>query len=221
MRNEWIDKSFLFQNITNSESLKLISALDVEYKDYAKGEVIYQPDKFEKKIGFVVSGECRVEKIRNDSHGIPLNLLTSGDAFGIVAVFTGCEEFPTAIYANKDTKIAYFSKNSIEILMKKNHFISMNIIYFLANRIMFLNAKISSFSSDNVEQKTAIYLLELSRTTNSKTVKFNKKLAAQAINVGRTSLYRALDQLEADGYIKINENNIIINDLDGLERKTK
>ena len=78
-----------------------------------------------------------------------------------------------------------------------------------------------SFTGDNVEQKLAIYILDIFRKTGDINIKLNKKHAAQSLNIGRTSLYRALDEWEASGIIDVTEKNIIIHDPEGLERKTQ
>ncbi len=221
MQNNWIEKAFLFKDIDCAETHRLLSTVNVEHRDYLKGESIFLPNDFDKRIGFIVSGECQIVKIRNNSEGIPLNTLSVGDAFGVIAVFTGCEEFPTKIFALRDSKIAFLNKNDVLNLMNNSLQISINIINFLADRICFLNNKITSFSGDNVEQKIALYILDLHKSTQDGIIKFNKKHAAESINIGRTSLYRALDSLEREGIIQINEKNIIIIDLDGLERKSK
>lgn len=221
MLDDWVKKSFLFNGIGDNKRTQLLSIVNPEYIEYKKGEYIYSPNKFDKKIGFVVRGECLIQKNRTIGDPIPLNALSVGDSFGVVAVFTGCEEFPTNILATKDCIIAYFSKENVVSLMNKNVAVSLNIIQFLASKVQFLNNKISSFSSDNVEQKVALYILNLYKDTQENTLKFNKKHAADLLNTGRTSLYRALSSLEDSGIIKIDNKNIIILDHNGLERKAK
>ena len=218
---KWLTKTFLFKNIDPGDIYKLDSRLNIEYKDYKKNDDIYLPNAFENKMGFVVQGQCRVEKIRENGNHIPLNTLTPYDSFGVLAVFTGRDEFPTRIVAVTAAKIAYINKENLTNLMKESVQFSLNIIDFLSSRISFLCDKIYSFTGDNVEQKLAIYILDLYRKSGSSDIKLNKKHAAESLNVGRTSLYRALAELESDGIIKITEKNIIICDPEGLERKTK
>ena len=218
---KWLTKTFLFKNIDPGDIDKLASRLNIEYKDYKKNDDIYLPNAFENKMGFVVQGQCRVEKIRENGNHIPLNTLAPYDSFGVLAVFTGRDEFPTRIVAVTAAKIAYINKENLTNLMKESVQFSLNIIDFLSSRISFLCDKIYSFTGDNVEQKLAIYILDLYRKSGSADIKLNKKHAAESLNVGRTSLYRALAELESDDIIKITEKNIIICDPEGLERKTK
>ena len=217
----WLTKTFLFKNINPDDAERLTNWLNIEYKDYKKNEDIYLPNAFENKMGFVVQGQCRVEKIRENGNHIPLNILGPHDSFGVLAVFTGRDEFPTRIVAATAAKIAYINKENLTNLMKESVQFSLNIIDFLSNRINFLCDKIYSFTGDNVGQKLAIYIMDLYRKTGKTDIKLNKKHAAESLNIGRTSLYRALDELASSGIIEITEKNIIIHDPEGLERKTK
>ena len=221
MNTIWIESSFLFKNIPRQETISLVESIEIEYKEYAKGEIIYSPNSFDKKIGIVVSGRCIVEKMRASGEPIPLNTLNVGDAFGVIAAFSGRGEFPTNITSTDDTVIAYFTQDSLVSLMNKNVNISLNIIQFLTGRINFLNDKVFSFSCDNVEQKVAMYILSLFKKSGKSELKFNKKKAAESLNTGRTSLYRALSSLEDEKIIKIEGQTITITNILKLERKTK
>ncbi len=97
----------------------------------------------------------------------------------------------------------------------------MNVIRFMSERILFLNEKIATFSGDNVEQKLARLLLCEKIYTDSCEFAFNKKKAAETINSGRASLYRALESLAEKGLITFDNKIIKIIDLCGLERISK
>ena len=221
MNSTWIESTFLFKGISREEATSMINSADIEYKCYTNGEIIYSPNSFDRKFGIIVSGECEIEKLRASGEPIPLNTLGTGDAFGVIAAFSGGGEFPTNIRSTNDTMVAYFSQEMLVSLMNKNVNISLNVIKFLTGRIAFLNDKIFSFSCDNVEQKVAVYIYALYRKTGETQLKFNKKKAAESLNTGRTSLYRALASLENDGIIKINNQSITIINTTKLERKTK
>ena len=106
-------------------------------------------------------------------------------------------------------------------LVKNEPEIAINIIYFLGNRIAFLNDKISTFSSDNTEQKVAKFLVYEVQKNDSLTFAFNCKKTSEALNIGRASLYRAIDSLTQRGILTLENKIINISDLDGLERTTK
>lgn len=219
--NKSIHHSFLFKNISAEDIRKLIASVPPLPVTYTRGEAIYTPDGYEKKMGIVLSGECTVERVKPSGDRVPLNSLYPSDAFGILAVFAGDDEFPTYITAKKRAEIVFYSREDLEQLMKLSHSVSMNLLTFLADRALFLCGKVSSFSSDNIEQRLAMYLYNLYLSTGSNIVKINKKRVAEELNTGRTSLYRALDSLQEGGFISIDDKTIIIIDLEGLERISK
>jgi CRP-like cAMP-binding protein len=216
-----LEKSFIFNGLTAEEIKEICKTLSLEIKDYKRGESIYLPNSFESKIGFIARGECLIEKYKPSGESVPLNILKQHSSFGIMAVLSVTEEFPTHVVASKDCSIVFLPKESFEKLIESNSKISGNVIRFLASKISFLNKKISTFSSDNVTEKLASHIYLRSIEENSDCLNFNCKKTAEIINVGRASLYRAISVLTNEGLIILENKKIYIKDLKGLERITK
>lgn len=217
---DFLSKVFLFKGVAREEIEKVLSTVSPIKCDYGRKEEIYSPTSYERKLGFIMSGECRVDRLRHDGSSVPLNILKSGDSFGAISVFTSEEEYPTKITATKDTAVLYLTAADIETLIVAYPKISLNVIRFLSEKIIFLNKKIATFSEDSVESKLASYLYE-SYTKFGAEFPFNCKRSAESISVGRASLYRAVASLTDSGIIKLENKKIIIIDPKGLERKTK
>lgn len=214
-------KSFLFEGLNESKIDSLLKLCSPVIKTYQKNGVIYSPDKFQREVGIIIGGKCRVERLSDDGRAIPLNDLSEGDAFGIVAAFSERKYFPTHIVALCDSTVAFFTKNDVVRLIEENNKIALNVIGFMSNRIDFLNDKILTFSGHNVEQKLAKHIYDLYISSGTSTFPFNKKKASEQTNVGRASLYRAIDSMTSDGIISFDERKIIIKDPQGLERLLK
>ena len=218
--SSFLKNTFLFKNIRQEVLDELLKDIPTEEKKYSKGDIIYSPRDFEKKIGFVYHGECSVSRQSGGSL-VPLNVIKEYDSFGIVAVFSKREDFPTIVTAKTACSILFFTKDSIRSLVERNSQISINVIEFLTAKIDFLNDKVAAFSGGCVEEKLASYLLGLQRKHDSLEFDFNKKKSAEALNCGRASLYRAIGALESGGYISVDNKKITIIDLNGLERISK
>lgn len=214
-------KCFLFSGLNHDTVSNLLSKINVNIQTFPRGEVIYSPDNFEKRMGFVIEGECSIYKKRSQGSDIPLNTVGAFGCFGITAALTSKEEFPTTILAKRKCTIAFFTRDDLTVLIKENSTVSMNIIRFMCERIIFLNEKVTTFSSDNVEQKLARLILCDRNIAGVSEFKFNKKHAAETINAGRASLYRALDSLKEKGLITYDNKFIRITNLEGLERISK
>lgn len=218
--SRFLKHTFLFEKMDEENIATLLSRVTTEERSYLRGELIFSPDDFEHKLGFVLDGECLVGR-QSGGTFIPLNTLAKGQSFGILAVFSARDEFPTTIIAKGACTVLFFSSEAVHTLVEESPAVSMNVIEFLARKISFLNDKITSFSGGSVEEKLAGYILELKRKHNALCFDFNKKKSAEALNCGRASLYRAIAALEEAGYISSDSKKIIIHDPDGLERILK
>lgn len=217
---DFLSDVFLFKDMSKDMISKAISDISLSTVDYSKRDEIYSPIFSERRLGFVVSGECKVERIRHDGTSVPLNVMKQGNSFGIVSVLKSEDEFPTRITATKDTKVLYISLEDTWKLIKNYTEISQNVISFLAGKIIFLNKKIATFSEDSVEDKLSSFLSNEYIKYGAE-FHFNCKRTAESISVGRASLYRALASLTEENVIKLENKKIYITDPEGLERKSK
>ena len=216
----FFENTFLFNDVENKKIEKLLESASLNVESYQKGDVIFSPSSFERKIGFVSKGECMVYRQTNTGL-VPLNAAKMYDSFGIISVFSSRGDFPTYVKANNACTVIFMDSEDLKELVKKCPQVSLNVINFLANKIDFLNDKIAAFSAGSIEEKLINHIISLQKKFNSLEFDFNKKKSAEALNCGRASLYRALDALEKDGYISFASKKIHITDLKGLERISK
>ena len=219
--SEFLSKTFVFTDVSTTELTNALDQVNPEIKRFTQGTVIYSPGRFENKVGFIYDGECQVERVKANNSNLPLNKLEKYNSFGILAVFSCDNSYPTQVIAKKDSTVVFISKSDILILIKKHPQISLNLLNFISDLIEFLNKKISTFSSDTVEEKVASFLWNIYTNQNCRELSLNMSKIATSINVGRASLYRAIDSLSESKIIEFKNKKIIILDPEGLERITK
>ena len=135
---DFLSGVFLFKSV-DSESLgKITEELSPEIKEFSHKENIYSPNDYEKKVGFIVSGECVVEQLKYEDKAVPLNVLFPGDSFGIMAVLSDEPEFPTRVRALKDSRVVFITREKLLAVLEKSPTVSMNLICFLTEKITFL-----------------------------------------------------------------------------------
>ncbi len=212
--------SFLFSGLTEDEIERILNENPPSIRCFKRGELIYSSANGEGSVGFVLSGRCEIRLDRAEKGKTVLNILSDSDSFGVLSVFSD-DEFPTHIYATKNSEILFFTAEQIRHFVNNYSQISSNLIRFLANRISFLNKKIATFSGNRVEDRLAAYLVNESERRGSLEFAFNCNKTAEEINAGRASVYRALASLEENGLITMSEKIIYIKDLKGLERIVK
>ncbi len=212
--------SFLFKGISEQEAGQLLESITFETSFFSRNAEISSPLHFEKRVGFIIDGECRVQRMSSDGCVISLNRLLPSDSFGIISVLDNCDDYPTTIIAAKKTRVAFINGDDFISLVTTNSLLSQNVMSFLCQRIRFLNNRIATFSGSSVEKKLANYLLHLADTKGTSTFTFNKANAAISVGAGRASVYRALSALVSSGYVTL-KNKMITIDREGLERILK
>lgn len=211
---------FIFQGLGDKEIDIFLENYPPIIKAFKRGELVYPISDNGNDVGFVIKGKCEVRRIRFDGSKTILNVLEENDSFGILSVFSAAD-YPTKIYALKNTTIAFFSADQIHVFIKNSSQISHNIIEFMAGRISFLNQKIATFSCSSVDERLSIFLLSERYRLKSDSFPLNIQKTSAEINAGRASVYRALESLNSQGLISQNNKIITIKDPEGLERITK
>ena len=215
---EILRESFLFSEIANNTLLKILNDFPPKVISFKRGELVYSSFG-DAMVGFILSGRCEIRLDRKNNKTV-LNVLGEKDSFGILSVYSA-EEYPTKIYATKNSRVLFFTADQIHAIANSSSQISSNIIKFLANRISFLNRKIATFSATTVEERLAAFLLTERKKHSSDQFPFNAQKTSEEINAGRASVYRAIASLEAEGLFSLVDKKIYINDTLGLERITK
>ena len=213
-----IKNCFLFEN-TSEEILEEIMKKALQITEYEKDEVIYQKNNFKKSLALVLRG-C-VEIYRGK---LLMNKLCEGGVFGVTAVFNENEQYISKVVAVKKCKIAFISENNLRVLFNTDANFAVNYIKFLSDRIDFLNRKIDNFSAPDAEVTLARFICQ-NATYNSK---FQHEVGvksysetAQRLNIGRASLYRALEALEAEGLIQKDGKTLRIKNFELLQKRGK
>ena len=216
----FLTETFLFQGVSKDWLEELIKTSPPIISEYKRGEQIYSSASENRLVGFVLKGECEIRRHRSDGSRVVLNSLGENESFGILSVFSD-DEFPTHIFAVRNSSVLYFTDAQIKHFVNNNSQIATNLINFLVGRVGFLNKKIATFSGIRVEDRLAAFLLCESDRQASDALTFNCQKTAEEINAGRASVYRALSSLEEEGFISIVDKKIHINDRKGLERIVK
>ena len=217
----FLKSTFLFNNVDDSSAEKLIKDLSILRHNFKRGEAIYSPESFFSMIGFITDGECLINRLNSDGGKVPMRKIGKYDSFGITAVFSGDEEFPTEVVATRECSVLFITKENLISLIETSPRIALNVIGFLTDRIAFLNKRVAELSSGDCENKLQRHLAILSERYPEREIPFNCKKTAESLNIGRASLYRSLKKLTDSGIIDYANNKIFIKDPDGLKGKSK
>lgn len=206
---EILQNLFLFQGVdirTTEAQYPFLEAC--AFSTFSEDEIIQCAEHPLQAMAVMIEGKASVLSDASDQ-GVCLRFLQAGDVFGVAGIY-GCQEmqYETIIRANSTCTIFMLPAPIVQKLILHSPAIAENYIRFLSDRIRFLNKKISVFTAGTAEAKLAMYLLSLPiQEDGSVLIPVSMSGVAASLNMGRASLYRALDSLEENGVLtKISRN---------------
>lgn len=206
-----LKKCPLFPDADDTLTKELLGNGNYETEDFARGEEIFSPGSYKKCLAVILKGSADVLKC-NGKDGLYMSTLKEGNVFGMSSVFYDGDSFPTTVKAKENVRILYITKEQLISLFTRYPFILGNFLGILSNKIHFLNEKIESISAPDAAAALRNYLYDLAAKegNNSFSIPVSCSTLASLLGIGRTSLYRAFDELEEDGAITKNGRNITI-----------
>lgn len=142
------------------------------------------------------------------AQGVYLRSLQTGDVFGAAGIYKYTQQYSTVIRADRDCTVFTLPAKDVQNLITCSSVIAENYIRFLSDRICFLNKKISVFTAGTAEARLAMYLLSLPvQEDGTRVIPVRMSDVASSLNIGRASLYRALDTLEENHFLKRIDKN--------------
>ena len=169
---------------------------------YAKGDVIYHTTEFRHAIGLILSGSVTVQTPDDNGHALMMNRLGCGAMFGAAALFDCDETYVSLITAAEPTTIAFLSQERITAWLAIYPRLAENYIRFLSGRIRFLNRKLTILATGSAEARLYQYLLAQQDEHGFVTLPRSMVELANTLNIGRSTLYRAVDALQQAGVLQ-------------------
>ncbi len=177
-------------------------------KTYLSGETVYSPDEEEKRLIILKSGSANVYSV-DESRSLLLRTLDAGKTVGVANLFSN-ERYVSRVIADKRCETVEITAAVFGKLLEADSAMLYNYISFLSNKICLLNKKIVYLTAGSAERRLAAFLDAHSSETGCESFQVQMNSLSEMLNLGRASLYRAADRLEADGCIKRQGKQITI-----------
>lgn len=162
---------------------------------YAKGDAIYAPQQFQRRLGLLLTGTIQVSK-----GPYLISILCPGELFGAAALFSQAAEYPATLTAHTACSVLFFPRELVEERLDACPAASRSYIVYLSERVRFLTGKIEGLTAGSTGRKLARYLLGQS-SGGAVELDCSATTLAKWLHVSRASLYRAFDALTASGAI--------------------
>lgn len=196
-----IKNLFLFADLNEEKRTEAISMLGNPVK-FLKRESILCPYNKRLSLGIIVYGTAAAF-----SGKLIKRSFAQGDVFGAASIFSESEPYISDIRAISDALVVFLDESLLKRLFEAYPETALRYISFLSSKVVFLNRKIDQLSAGGTSGKLYQFLTDNSDSENSVSVEGMASLA-RLVGMGRTSLYRALNELEQSGMIIRNNNTI-------------
>ncbi len=214
---ELLSRTPLFEG-ANLEILGIVLSEGTCEKQYMPEDTISPNESGKKNLAVMLKGKAQVRSSDTDRR-VLLRTLEKGDIFGVAELFGGSDGTVSRIVALKNSSVLFIPEAKMGILLEKDKKVMYNYMNFLCRRIRFLNKRIACFTAGSAERRLAFYLESLATESGSSTtesIKVTPEVSmgalAEMLDIGRASLYRAIDTLSDDGFIEKSGKSFILRD---------
>ena len=148
---------------------------------------------------------------------VVLRSVGKGHIFGAATLFLEDRAPVSRLLAQSACTLFFLEKAAVRELLVTDPAFMDAYLRFLAERVHFLNAKIRCFTAGSAERRLALWLAEHPEGTPFPVSSLTT--LADTLDIGRASLYRALDKLEAEGLIARNGREMTVPSIEALLKK--
>ncbi|MBQ8358255.1 MAG: Crp/Fnr family transcriptional regulator [Clostridia bacterium] len=206
----------LFTGAEDSNLLKVLTEFDCPVVTVAPGGNIGADHP--RCLGVLLEGKAEIRSADSEKTVI-LRELNAPGVFGAASLFCEEDDPMSQIEAKVPCTVLFLGIEAVQTLLVWDGAFRNAYLGFLAKRVRFLNQKIRCFTAGSAERRLALWLT----SEEGRTVTVNTTLTALAetLDIGRASLYRALDKLEAEGLIRHEGRKITVLSQEDILKKYK
>lgn len=193
-----IEKNPLFVNLPKEYVGAYINENTATIKELSADTLAYSSESEQLQVAFVLKGAARVYTGVENEKAL-MRTIQAGDIFGIANLYDDGEPFPSRIVTVTNTSILFIHAAKFKALIEDHPQATKNYMCFMSKKIVYLNKKLATLTAGSAERKLSAYISE-HQVQGRLTVSSMSELA-DILNMGRASLYRAVDELIAGGLI--------------------
>ena len=188
----------------------LIKAL--KKRKVKKGETVINQGEIGDKFYLIGRGQFSVYVKKGMGNQQKVADLSDGDFFGEMGLIDGSPRSADVVAAEA-CEMLVISKADFKRCLQENFDVALNIMKRLVERLREADRKIESLALMDVYGRVAKLLLEFSEVHDGQRIirrKVTKQDIAKMIGASREMVSRVMKDLEASGYIRVEEGLIVL-----------
>lgn len=185
-------------------------------KSFKKRETLFEEGDYPRYLFFIKDGKVKVFKTNEDGKEYIINIYGPGEFVGFVDLIKD-EEYIESAAALEDTEVSLIPKEDFQKLLYGNRDVASQLIKMLANNIAAQEEQLLQLAYNSVRKRVADAILYLSERENKENIQILRDDLARIVGTAKESVIRMLTEFKEDGYIKVVDGNIIIQDRNKLK----
>ncbi|WP_075981176.1 Crp/Fnr family transcriptional regulator [Bacillus massilinigeriensis] len=188
---------------------------------YQKGELIFQAGEPSDHLYIVHKGRVKIYHLSDTGKEQLLRILEPGDFLGELSLFSK-QESDSFAEAMTDVEICSIHRRDLQEIITKFPSISLKILEQFSHRLEQTEKLVGQLSLQDVEKRTASYLVELTDGRNEQveiTLPMSKKDLASYLGTTRETISRRLSSFQDKGWIEqTGQRNIRILNIEAIKK---
>ncbi len=210
----------LFNSIPAQELEQIFSTLHLTVSTFRKDDLLALQDEPCNRLIILLAGSVKGEMIDPSGRMIRVEDIEAPNPLAILFLFGPSNRFPVQVTAREDVKALVIPKQAVLRMLSMNEALLKNYLDLSATFASRLSQKLHFMTFRTIRQKLAVYILNLSKQSQSDTVTLDKPKSALAeyFGVSRPSLERELTRMKEDGLLELHKKNVEIKNRKELTR---
>ena len=219
---QFLQETDLFDGIPKEGLRQILNCSGGFFKEYKKGQVVFQEDEKPEYLFILMEGKLLVTKNYFSGRRMIFFEIHKKEIFGILISHKEGENYwydATAVADSLVLAIPWKFLFQICPTACEYHMnLIKNMVSVQADTCVSQMKKLHILSGTSIEAKAAFLMFELADEKGELDFKMNREELADFLGVTRPSLSRSLMKLQKEGYIEIYKSKARILDYEGLER---
>jgi CRP-like cAMP-binding protein len=166
-------------------------------------------------LGVLLEGRLEIQS-SDSGRCVILRELSAPDLFGAAALFCENDAPLSHVKSKGRCTLLFIPLEAVRVLLAEDEAFREGYLSFLAGRVQFLNRKIRCFTAGSAERRLALWL---AAEREAVPIPTSMSALADMLDIGRASLYRALDTLEGEGLIRRDGRTVTVLSQEKLLKK--
>lgn len=215
----------MFENVKPDMLEPLVSHFIA--KEYERGDELWREGQDAHNFTFIVEGQVKVVKYRNDGRETILGVFDEGDAVGQIAVYQRVR-YPASAVALNDTVVLEIYRDHFFGMLSEHKALMEGVINSMMLRNADLVRRIHELTTGSAEQRLAMLFTKFSKKLGVRKkvdgemgihipVALSRSDLAELINVRVETAIRIMSKWNKEGPVRTESDGFFVLDLESLE----